>query len=271
MLLQRPIRKSLAQIAACSAYNTTKSTDSPKSKRFSFFRNSNSTTSDEFAMESTVSNRIEHQMSQRILCYRKSPDDLSLLEKIMKEPDSCDFIAFVWTECDFWRDPVALYAVNGKGQCLMDFVIDSGDDLNLFLFLIHDLKEKTLETEKSDKNYFLKIKTEIYMKITGMSIFTKIYGTMQQKPEVIQSCLVILNEILKEMKEICDIRREVKVDMVLSMQHGEVQEGLLRLLIRFWKVSDPGIITGPLLLSIYKPSYPPGQFQGLPLLPQCLL
>lgn len=50
-------------------------------------------------------------LSQKILCYRKTSDDFSLLEKIMREPESGDYIAFVWNECDFWRDAASLMTV----------------------------------------------------------------------------------------------------------------------------------------------------------------
>ncbi|KAL7011966.1 hypothetical protein ACKWTF_014534 [Chironomus riparius] len=254
MLLQRPIRKSLALIPSQSSIYDPKSYDSLRAKRFNFFRNSTSTNTststctsisttasiDELSMEEknnknkTRTINLNNQISQRILCYRKNNEELSLIERIMKEPDSHEFISFIWTECDFWRDPVALYAVNDKGLCFMDFVIESGDDMNLFTFLIHDLSDEM----RSDKNYFLKIKNEIYAKKSGISIFSKIYSKMQADEALVDICLIILNEILKEMKEICDIRREVRIDAVLSMPQGPTQNSLLRNLIKYWKVNS---------------------------------
>jgi len=249
MLLQRPIRKSLALIASQSSIYDPKSYDSLRAKRFNFFRNSTSTSTtvstststsiDELSVEekNNKNNNLNNQISQRILCYRKNNDELSLIEKIMKEPDSHEFIAFIWTECDFWRDPVALYAVNGKGLCIMDFVIESCDDMNLFTFLIHDLNDNSVEI-RSDKNYFLKIKNEIFTKKFGISIFSKIYSKIQADESWEVKCLIILNEMLKEIKEICDIRREVRVDAVLTMPEGPKRNNLLRILIKYWKVNS---------------------------------
>jgi hypothetical protein len=156
----------------------------------------------------------------------------------LREPKSSAFISFVWCECDFWRDPMALGVINGKGMCLMDYVIESCDDLNLLTFMIHDLNERSQEMS-SDKNYYLKIKSEIYLKKSGMSIFSKIYTIIQSDDSLLEYCLIILNEILKEMKEIVDIRREVKIDSVLSMPDGcKIQDELLRLLIKYWKVNS---------------------------------
>lgn len=49
-------------------------------------------------------------ITQMILRFKKS-SELSLLEKIMSTPESADFIAFVWNDCDFWRDSAALMTV----------------------------------------------------------------------------------------------------------------------------------------------------------------
>lgn len=119
----------------------------------------------------------------------------------------------------------------------MDFVIESGDDWNLFIFLIHDLKDRNVESN-SDKQYFLKIKNDQFMRKSGMSLFSKIYSIVGESEEKLVQCLVVLSEMLKEMRSITDIRREVRVETVLSMLKGDTQTELLKLLLKFWKVNS---------------------------------
>lgn len=111
MLLQRPIRKSMLKNFQ---EDDTKRKESPSIfLRFNLFRN--------FALQSEIdATNSNYQikfpynelLSQKILCYRKSSENLSLIEKIMREPGSGAFIAFVWRECDFWRDSSSLTTVN---------------------------------------------------------------------------------------------------------------------------------------------------------------
>lgn len=118
----------------------------------------------------------------------------------------------------------------------MELVIESGDAGNLFVFLIHDLKDRSVDSN-SDKNYFLKIKNDHFIKATGVSLFTKVFSVIAEDEKKLGHCLVILNEMLKEMKEISDIRREVKIDMVLAMT-GKAQTDILKLVLKFWKVNS---------------------------------
>ena len=118
----------------------------------------------------------------------------------------------------------------------MDLIIESGDAGNLFVFLIHDLKTRSIDSS-SDKNYFLKIKNDQYMRGTGVSLFSKVYSVIVEDEKKFTSGLVILNEMLKEMKEISDIRREVKIDKVLAMT-GKAQTEILKLVLKFWKVNS---------------------------------
>lgn len=129
-----------------------------------------------------------------------------------------------------------LTQVNERGRLLMDFVIESADDRNLFVFLIYDLKDRTVESS-SDKNYFLKIKNDQYMRKSGKSLFSKIYAITTEDPTKLGQSLIVLNEMLKEMKQISDIRREVRVDLVLEMK-GIIQDELLKLLLKYWKVNS---------------------------------
>lgn len=110
MLLHRPIRKSLLKL---NEGDEVSSKETPSFfLRFNLFRN--------FVMQPEIeavdgnykqSFPYADLLSQKILCYRKAPDHLSLLEKILREPESGEFISFVWNECDFWRDSSALTTV----------------------------------------------------------------------------------------------------------------------------------------------------------------
>lgn len=240
MLLQRPIRKSSSRVDP--SINDQKNLETPKSI-FNIFRQNNNNQL-KIPSGGTDASTNYHWLnnnepiSQRILCYRKTNDDLSLLEKIMREPGSSEFIAFVWSECEFWRDAHAIHAVNAKSMNVVDYVVESNDDMNLFTFLIHDLRERNCGDFVVDKNYFLKIKSDYYGKKAGMSIFNKLYSKMISDDKNVGNCLIILNEILKEMREVADIRREVKIDTILAMPRGEIQDDLLRILIKYWKVNS---------------------------------
>lgn len=126
--------------------------------------------------------------------------------------------------------------VNEHGKLLMDYVIESGDDKNLFVFLIHDLKDRTIDSS-SDKNYFLNIKNDQFMRKSGISLFNKIYAIILTDASKLDFCLIILNEMVKELKVINDIRRDVFIDTVLAMD-GKVQEEVLKLLLKFWVVNS---------------------------------
>lgn len=114
MLLQRPIRKSLSTPSHDGD-------ESSKAENQNFFQRLNMFRNFSFRMQSgdEITNGNYQQklayndlLSQKILCYRKVRADLSLLEKILREPESGEFIAFVWNDCDFWRDAASLTTVS---------------------------------------------------------------------------------------------------------------------------------------------------------------
>ncbi|CRK92167.1 CLUMA_CG005804, isoform A [Clunio marinus] len=237
MLLQRPMKKSWMKLKRKREKKMSKQENNEVFKRFNLVWNFTQ------AMQAELENgKIKHEppfdyhelLSQRILCYRKTSNDLSLLEKIMQEPQSGNFIAFVWSECDFWRDSSYLTTINEQGKVLMDFIVESESDENLFMFLIHDLKDRTIDDSKCDKNYFLKIKSEQFMRCCGISLFSRIYMIIVEDPAKFDQCLVIIHEVLKEMKQIVDIRREVQIDAVLTMKE-HIQHEILKIMIKYWK------------------------------------
>lgn len=113
MLLQRPIRKSLSKLNHHEEAHS-KDEDANVFLRLNWFRNFSIRMQSE--VEITNSNYPQKfpyndLLTQKILCYKKTSDEMSLLEKILLEPESGEFIAFVWSECDFWRDSASLTTV----------------------------------------------------------------------------------------------------------------------------------------------------------------
>jgi hypothetical protein len=257
MLLQRPIKKSLAKLKNEEFIEDNKEKSSVF-LRFNLFRNFSVQMQSEIEVKNSYASKFVDLISQNILMYRKNPKDLSLLEKIVHEPESEEFIAFCWSDCEFWRDASSLSIViddstcvfvndfhdfptqvNEHGKLLMDLIIESDDVGNLFAFLIHDLKDRLDRDSNStsDKNYFLKIKGDQFMKKSGTSLFSKIYSVISEDESKFDQCLLILSEILKEMTQVVDIRREVKIDKVLAMT-GRAQTEIIKLILKFWKVNS---------------------------------
>lgn len=113
MLLQRPIRRSLSKLNHHEEFHS-KDEEANVFLNFNLFRNFSIRMQSE--VEITNSNYPQKfpyndLLTQKILCFKKASDELSLLEKILLEPGSGDFIAFVWSECDFWRDSSPLTTV----------------------------------------------------------------------------------------------------------------------------------------------------------------
>lgn len=127
-----------------------------------------------------------------------------------------------------------LTQANECGKFLMDFIVESGDEGNLFAFLIHDLDDRD---ESSHKKYFLKIKSDQFMKKAGMSLWIKIYESASVSEGKAATCLSILHEMLIEIKQITDIRREVRIDAVLAIGSA-LKDNILKLFMQFWKVNS---------------------------------
>lgn len=90
----------------------------------------------------------------------------------------------------------------------------------------------------SDNNYFSKLKNDQFTRKSGMSLFNRVYGITQKDDGKLVECKMIMEELLKEMKVMNDIRREVRVDNVLEMYDEKVQDELLKILIKYWKVNS---------------------------------
>jgi hypothetical protein len=100
MLLQRPIRRTLSALKT-QTENDIRRENSKNSHVFKIFESFSLKMQPDIEANSNYPPKFpcNDLHSQNILCYRKTSNDLSLLEKIMREPESEDFIAFVWNDC----------------------------------------------------------------------------------------------------------------------------------------------------------------------------
>lgn len=118
----------------------------------------------------------------------------------------------------------------------MDFVHESSDDGNLLVFLIHDVKQRSSDST-SDKNYFLKIKNDQFTRKSGVLLISKIYEIIKRDESKADQCLIVVNEMLKEMKVITDVKREVRIETVLTMKE-RFRDEILKLFLKYWKVNS---------------------------------
>ena len=97
----------------------------------------------------------------------------SLFEEILGTQGAgiSKFINLIWTECELWRKRDILVQTNLKGRWLIDYIIMSNDDENLFAFLVFDFEMEAESVAKSSKKYFLKLKNEQYVRRTGKKFF----------------------------------------------------------------------------------------------------
>lgn len=190
------------------------------------------TTSNNFVVQWLL---LQHFRTSRNLLFERD-DDESLFEEILRTPGAGNskFISLIWMECELWRKRDVLENVNPKGKLLTHYVVESNDDENLFAFLVFDFDAETESVSKASKKYFLKLKNEQFTKITGESLFQKFYAIIDSECEEI--CFDIMEKLLKELKQIVDIKIEVAIDEVLKMQNEIYKQKILKLLIIFWKV-----------------------------------
>lgn len=105
----------------------------------------------------------------RNLLFELDDTGESLFEEILGTQGAgvSKFINLIWTECELWRKKDILLQTNMKGKWLIDYIIKSNDDENLFEFLIFDFEQEADSVAKSSKKYFLKLKNEQYVRRTG--------------------------------------------------------------------------------------------------------
>lgn len=182
----------------------------------------------------------------------------SLFEEILSTQagGNSKFINLIWIECELWRKRDILIQTNSQGKEPIDYVISSKDDENLFAFLVFDFEQESDVVTRNNKNYFLKLKNDQYIRKTGenaiqnkikfntkypttfffagYSLFQKLYTTIDEQCEDI--IFDVMEKLLREMKQIIDIKGETSVDEVLKMQNEFYKHKFLKLLITYWKV-----------------------------------
>lgn len=182
-------------------------------------------------------------------------DAESLFEEILRTPGAGNsaFINLIWVECELWRKPDFLESVNPKRKQPIDYVIESNDDENLFAFLVFDFDGESETVTKASKKYFLKLKNEQYIHKTGESLFQKFYSIIDEQCRTI--CLNILDELLREMTQIIDIKGETAIDAVLKMENEFYQREILKLLMTYWKIDSKEYSRYKAILSDMSPYY----------------
>lgn len=182
-------------------------------------------------------------------------DDENLFEEILRTAGTGNFkfINLIWTECELWRNREVLIERNPREKQLIDYVIESNDDGNLFSFLVFDFESESETVTKASKNYFLKLKNEQYTHKTGETLFQKFYSIIDGNCKEI--CLDIMEKLLKEMGQIKDIKGEVAVDIVLKMENESYKDEILKLLMSYWEAESEDYEIYKNILSEISPSY----------------
>ena len=81
------------------------------------------------------------------------------------------------------------------------------------------------------------MKNEQLIERAGFSIFNKIFQIVDM--DNLKKCLVVLEELLLEMKEIVDIKNETDIDYLLYyLKSEEIKESLLKLILKYWKIES---------------------------------
>ena len=81
------------------------------------------------------------------------------------------------------------------------------------------------------------MKNDQLIECAGFSIFYKIFQIADLNN--LKKCLIVLEELLMEMKEIADIRKETDVDHLLNnLKDEEIKESFLKLILKYWKIDS---------------------------------
>lgn len=198
--------------------------------------------------------KVQKYKTSRNLLFERDNDE-NLFEEILRTPGSGNskFINLIWTECELWRKRDVLLSVNPKGKQPIDYVIESNDDENLFAYLVFDFDGESETVTKANKKYFLKLKNEQFTKKAGESLFQKFYSILDDECE--QICFDIMEKLLKEMRQISDIKGETAIDVVLKMENEIYKHKILKLLMTYWKINSRDYIHYKTILSDISPYF----------------
>jgi len=180
--------------------------------------------------------RLQKFKTSRNLLFERDETNESLFEEILSKQVKgvSKFISQIWTECELWRNQDILTQKNLKGKQLIDYIIESNDDGNLFAFLVFDFEHESESVSKTSKNYFLKLKNSQYTQKTGKSLLQKIYSIID--PECEDICYDMIKKLLVEMQQIEDIQGETAINDVLNMKNEIYKHKILKILLNYWKI-----------------------------------
>ncbi|KAL7033754.1 hypothetical protein ACKWTF_007711 [Chironomus riparius] len=179
---------------------------------------------------------LQKLKTSRNLLFERDESNESLFEEILGKQGKgiSKFISLIWAECELWRNQNILTQYNIKEKQLVDYIIQSNDDGNLFAFLVFDFEQESESVTKTSKNYFLKLKNSQYTQKTGKSVFQKIYSIIDSENEDI--CYNIIKKLLDEMQQIVDIQGETAINDVLNMKNEVYKHKTLKILLTYWKI-----------------------------------
>lgn len=193
--------------------------------------------------------------TSRNLLFERENFKKSLFEKILQTPgfNNCKFIKLIWNECELWRSSDDLTELSPKGLLPIDYIIESQDDRNLLAFLVFDFDEECDTVSHINKKYFLILKNKQYKEKTGQTLFQKFYSVQDQQNKPI--CLSIMEKLLKEMKQIDDIKVETSIDEVLEIGDEIYRNGMFNLLMTYWPMNSRDYDQYKAILSDISPYY----------------
>lgn len=181
-----------------------------------------------------------------------TPELRQLLEEILKNSDdkSAAYISLMWETLELWNTDDILIASNKSKHSLISCAIQSGNIRNLFSFLMFDWHNPDRYNE--DINYFLDLKFKCYQQETTMSLFSKLYETIDAEEAKYQHvCLRIMYQFLHELnKSVMDQTNDRKVeiygkletlmniDYVLTMKDEEFKKKILKVFVTYWYKSE---------------------------------
>ncbi|CAO1433522.1 unnamed protein product [Diamesa hyperborea] len=175
-----------------------------------------------------------------ILLARSQDKPENILEQMIRKPDNIvnDLIQKLCSEYEmesFYTEKMLLMR-NPLGKQLMDYVIESGDDKNMFKFLMSNFADNFADNFII-KQSLLVLKNEQLKEKTDKTIFLKMYEIIPNNADMKADCMLILESLLHEMMEIDDIEFDCDIQTVLAMK-PIYRDEILRLLVIYWKIDS---------------------------------
>ncbi|CAO1428155.1 unnamed protein product [Diamesa tonsa] len=190
-----------------------------------------------------------------ILLARSQDNPENILELMLRKPDNIvnDLLQKLCSEYEmesFYTEKMLLMVIlkyelmsiklislfilqrNPLGKQLMDYVIESGDDKNMFKFLMSNFADNFVI-----KQSLLVLKNEQLKEKTDKTIFQKMYEIIPNNADMKADCILILESLLHEMMEIDDIEFDCDIQTVLAME-PIYRDEILRLLVIYWKIDS---------------------------------